>query len=197
MNTSVLEQVPNNDDVIAVTRAWLEQVVIGLNLCPFAEPVYRNQQIAYYVSQATDEAGLMDDLIEAIDTLMSTDADEIDTALLIHPRALQDFEIYNEFIGWAENFLAESGLESVVQIASFHPDYRFAGTEASDITNGTNRSPFPMLHLLREASVEAALTTLPEAAQLVEKNLDTLRNLGQEGWETLVQRIHRTAKSRQ
>jgi hypothetical protein len=197
MSISVLQPAPNDDGIIALTRAWLEQAVIGLNLCPFAEPVHRNHQIAYCVSRATDEAGLMNDLIEAIDALMSIDADEIDTTLLIHPWALQDFENYNEFIGWAEDFLAESGLETVVQIASFHPDYRFAGTDASDITNCTNHSPFPMLHLLREASVDAALTALPEAAQLVEKNLDTLRNLGHEGWEALIQRVHSAAKSSQ
>jgi hypothetical protein len=183
-----------DDHITALTRAWLEEAVIGLNLCPFAESVHRNGQIAYYVSHAKDASGLMDDLIEAIDALMSADPEEIDTALLIHPHALQDFEQYNEFISWTTDFLAESGLEAVLQIASFHPDYRFAGTSAEDITNCTNRSPFPMLHLLREASVDAALTALPEAAQLVEKNLDTLRALGADGWDTLTQRIHALAK---
>ena len=197
MSIPVLQPAPNDDGIIALTRSWLEQAVIGLNLCPFAEPVYRNKQIAYCVSRATDEANLMNDLIEAIDSLMSTDPDDIDTTLLIHPGALHDFENYNAFIGWVEDFLAESGLEAVVQIASFHPDYRFAGTDASDITNCTNRSPFPMLHLLRETSVDAALTALPEAAQLVKKNLDTLLNLGPEGWDTLVQRMHSAAESSQ
>lgn len=195
MNRFLAQQTSTDDEIIALTRAWLKEVVIGLNLCPFAEPVHRRNQIAYIVSHATDEAGLMDDLIEAIDALMSEDPEKIDTALLIHPQALQNFEDYNEFIGWAEEFLAESGLEAVVQIASFHPDYRFADTTASDITNNTNRSPFPMLHLLRESSVDAALTALPEAAQLVEKNLDTLRSLGNDGWETLMQRVHTSAKS--
>jgi uncharacterized protein len=108
---------------------------------------------------------------------------------------LQDFEQYNEFVGWTTDFLEESGLEAVLQIASFHPDYRFAGTSPEDITNCTNRSPFPMLHLLREASVDEALTALPEAAQLVEKNLDTLRDLGADGWNALTQRIHALAKT--
>jgi hypothetical protein len=139
----------------------------------------------------------MDDLSEAIDSLMNADPEEIDTALLIHPYVLQDFEQYNEFVGWTTDFLEESGLEAVLQIASFHPDYRFAGTSPEDITNCTNRSPFPMLHLLREASVDAALTELPEAAQLVEKNLDTLRDLGADGWDTLTQRIHALAKPAQ
>jgi hypothetical protein len=183
-----------DNQIIALTRAWLEEAVIGLNLCPFAESVHRKGQIAYYVSRAENEGTLMDDLIAAIDTLLSADPEAIDTALLIHPHALEDFEQYNEFTSWASDFLAESGLEALLQIASFHPDYRFAGTAPEDITNCTNRSPFPMLHLLREASVDAALTALPEAAQLVEKNLDTLRDLGTDGWHALNQRIHALAK---
>lgn len=195
MNTLVPQRALPDDEVIALTRAWLEHVVIGLNFCPFAESVHRHQQVAYQISQAKDEADLMDDLIEAINILIRTDPKTMDTMLLIHPRALLCFEDYNEFIGWAEEFLEKSGLEEVVQIASFHPDYCFAGTAAEDITNNTNRSPFPMLHLLREASVDAALAALPEAAQLVEKNLDTLRDLGKDGWDRLIQRVHHVAKS--
>lgn len=195
MSTTLPKQALPDDEVIALTRAWLEHVVIGLNLCPFAESVHRQQQVAYQVSRANDESGLMDDLIEAIDVLMSADPKTTDTMLLIHPQALLDFEDYNEFIGWTEEFLEESGLEAVVQIASFHPEYRFAGTDANDITHNTNRSPFPMLHLLRESSVDAALAALPDAAQLVEKNLDTLRDLGHDGWDALIQRVHLAAKS--
>ena len=180
---------------IALTRSWLEEAVIGLNLCPFAESVHRNGQIAYYVSHAQDEDALRDDLIEAIAALTNADPEKIDTALLIHPHVLQDFELYNDFISWTTDFLEESGLEAVLQIASFHPEYQFAGTSANDITNCTNRSPFPMLHLLREASVDAALIALPDAARLVEKNLDTLRDLGSDGWDTLMQRVHTAAKS--
>lgn len=183
-----------DNQIMALTRTWLEEAVIGLNLCPFAESVHRKGQIAYHVSRAEDEGTLMDDLIAAIDTLLSTDPEEIDTALLIHPYVLEDFEQYNEFTAWATDFLGESGLEALVQIAGFHPDYRFAGTSSEDVTNCTNRSPFPMLHLLREASIDAALTALPEAAQLVEKNLDTLRDLGADGWDALNQRIHALAK---
>ena len=202
MNPSLAdESAPDNqmtdEHITALTRAWLEEAVIGLNLCPFAEQVHRDGQIAYFVSHAKDASALMGDLIGAIDALMDSDSEEIDTTLLIHPYALQDFEQYNEFIGRTTDFLAESGLEAVLQIASFHPDYRFAGTSPEDITNCTNRSPFPMLHLLREASVDEALTALPEAAQLVEKNLDTLRDLGADGWNALTQRIHALAKPAQ
>ena len=184
-----------DDQIIALTRAWLEEAVLGLNLCPFAESVHRNNQIAYYVSRAENESILMEDLVLAIDALLDADPAKTDTAFLIHPFALQNFEEYNEFIGWTMNFLEESSLEAVVQIASFHPEYRFAGTSSDDITNCTNRSPLPMLHLLRESSVDAALTALPQAAQLVEKNLDTLRNLGAAGWNALNDRIHASVKS--
>ena len=197
MTTPIPRHTPPDHEVIALTRAWLEHVVIGLNLCPFAESVYRQQQVAYQVSHATEEKGLMDDLIAAIEGLMHADPEKTDTVLLIHPQALLNFEDYNELIGWTEEFLEESGLEAVVQIASFHPDYRFAGTDANDITHNTNRSPFPMLHLLREASVDAALDALPEAAQLVEKNLDTLHDLGKDGWDALIQRMYQAARSSQ
>lgn len=183
-----------DDQIIALTQAWLEEAVIGLNLCPFAQVVHRNNQIAYYVSRAENEDALMEDLILAIDALLSADPAEIDTAFLIHPFVLQNFEEYNAFIGWTMDFLAESDLEVVLQIASFHPKYQFFGTSPDDITNCTNRSPLPMLHLLRESSVDAALTALPEAAQLVEKNLDTLRNLGAAGWDALNQRIYNSTK---
>lgn len=183
-----------DDQIIALTRAWLEEAVIGLNLCPFAESVHRNNQVTYYVSRADDETALMEDLVLAIDALLSADPATIDTALLIHPFTLQNFGEYNEFIGWTMDFLKESKLEAVLQIASFHPEYQFAGTSVDDITNCTNRSPLPMLHLLRESSVDAALTALPEAAQLVEKNLDTLRNLGATGWDALNERIRASAR---
>lgn len=183
-----------DDQIIALTRASLEEAVIGLNLCPFAESVHRNNQIAYYVSRADNETALMQDLVLVIDALLRTDPATMDTALLIHPFALQKFEEYNEFLGWTMDFLEETRLEAVLQIASFHPEYRFSGTSADDITNCTNRSPLPMLHFLRESSVDAALAALPEAAQLVEKNLDTLRNLGADGWKALNDRIHASAK---
>lgn len=177
-------------DVVAITRAWLEQVVIGLNLCPFAQSVHEQQRISYQVSRATDEMTLMNDLIEAIDVLLDTDPEITDTTLLIHPWVLQDFADYNEFIGWTTEFLAASGLDYQIQIASFHPDYQFADTSEDDITNNTNRSPFPTLHLLREKSVDAALTLLPGAAQQVEKNLITMRNLGKDGWNSLIRQVH-------
>lgn len=181
------------DQVVALTRAWVEHVVIGLNLCPFAKPVHVRQQIEYRVSTATDEAALSQDLLEAMMALVDIPSTTTDTCLLIHPWVLQDFIHYNDFLDVADSLLEEADLSGILQVASFHPGYRFAGTDADDITNCTNRSPFPMLHLLREASLDKAAATLLDASEIVERNLTTLRNTGRSGWEALQQRVIHSA----
>ncbi len=173
------------DQVIALTRAWVEHAVIGLNLCPFAKPVHVRQQIAYRVSTATDEAVLSQDLLAAMMALVDTPSTTTDTCLLIHPWILQDFIEYNDFLDVADALLEEAGLSGILQIASFHPDYRFAGTDGDDVTNCTNRSPFPTLHLLREASLDKAISTLLDASEIIERNLATLSDMGHSGWEAL------------
>ncbi|MFM8467825.1 MAG: DUF1415 domain-containing protein [Oxalobacteraceae bacterium] len=177
------------DQVIALTRAWVEHAVIGLNLCPFAKPVHVRQQIAYRVSTANDEAALSQDLLAAMMTLIDTSPTTTDTLLLIHPWVLQDFIDYNDFLDVADSLLEDTHLSGILQIASFHPDYRFAGTDVDDFTHCTNRSPFPTLHLLRETSLDKATATLLNASEIVERNLTTLRGLGHSGWETLQQQI--------
>jgi uncharacterized protein len=170
--------------VVAATRRWLERAVLGLNLCPFARPVYVREQIRYTVSAATTPEALLSDLIAELRTLAAA-PETIETTLLIHPDVLNDFLDYNDFLGIAEATVADLGLEGVIQIASFHPRYRFAGTAEDDIENYTNRSPYPLLHLLREASVERAVAAFPEAAEIYEKNIATMRALGIEGWRRL------------
>jgi uncharacterized protein len=174
---------------IALTRAWVEHAVIGLNLCPFARPVHVRQQIDYRVSIATDEAALSQDLLEAMQSLVTTPAATTDTCLLIHPWVLQDFIAYNDFLDIGDALLDDAGLTGVLQIASFHPEYRFAGTDANDVTNSTNRSPFPTLHLLRESSLDKATDALPDASDIVDRNLATLTRIGHSGWESLQQHI--------
>lgn len=177
------------EQAIALTRAWVEHAVIGLNLCPFAKPVYVRQQIDYRVSTAADDAMLSHDLLAAMLALVNTPAETTDTCLLIHPWVLQDFMAYNDFLDIADSLLDEAGLTGILQIASFHPDYRFAGTDADDVTNCTNRSPFPTLHLLREVSLDKATTALPDASEIVDRNLATLTRIGRSGWEALQHRI--------
>jgi len=175
----------STQEIIAATKDWLEKAVIGLNLCPFARAVYVNDQIRYVVSDAAAPEALLADLLAELRFLETADPAKTDTTLLIHPDALTDFLDYNDFLEIAEAAVADLGLEGVLQVASFHPDYQFAGTAPDDIENSTNRSPYPMLHLLREESVERAVAAFPDAAEIFEKNIATLRLLGHAGWKRL------------
>ena len=176
---------PSREACIAETVAWLERAVIGLNLCPFAKAVHIKRQIRYVVSAANTADALRETLLDELQHLANTDPAEIDTTLLIHPHALNDFLDYNEFLAVAEVALKECRLAGEIQIASFHPRYQFANTAADDITNYTNRSPYPMLHLLREASVARAVAAFPDASMIFEKNIETMNKLGIEGWGKL------------
>lgn len=179
---------PDDDTDEAVLRdtcAWLERAVIGLNLCPFAKAVHVKKQIRWVISQATDEQGLMDDLVRELRLLADTDAEEIDTTLLIHPHVLSDFLDFNDFLELAEGAVAELDLEGELQVASFHPDFQFADAPADDISHATNRAPYPTLHLLRESSIDRAVAAFPEADAIFERNIDTLRKLGDAGWRAL------------
>ncbi len=171
--------------VIAETRDWIEKAVIGLNLCPFAKTVYVNDRIRYCVSEAQSEDALLADLSRELRALHGADPQTCETALLIHPRALTDFLEYNDFLGAAEATVEALGLTGELQIASFHPRYQFAGSGPDDIENYTNRSPYPMLHLLRESSVERAAAATPDVAAIPARNMETLRRLGFEGWRRL------------
>jgi hypothetical protein len=171
--------------VLADTLLWLERAVIGLNLCPFAKAVHVKQQIRWVVSDAGDEAALLEGLRAELALLRDADPQAIDTTLLIHPHVLNDFFAYNEFLSDADALLEEMALDGVIQIASFHPQYQFAGTAEDDVTNNTNRSPHPMLHLLREDSVARAVAATPDAAEIFERNMASMQQLGQAGWQAL------------
>ncbi|MCW5653453.1 DUF1415 domain-containing protein [Hydrogenophaga sp.] len=175
-----------DDDVIAATRLWIEKAVIGLNLCPFARSVYVKNQVRIVVSRARHVDGFLDDLDRELDLLADTPAEEIDTTLLVHPALFPDFELFNDFLGVVDGVVEEHGLEGVIQVAPFHPGFQFEGTEPDDVTNCSNRSPFPTLHLLREDSVERAVATDGgDADAIVERNMRTLRELGPAGWAAL------------
>ena len=171
--------------IIAATIAWVERAVIGLNLCPFAKAVHVKQQIRYVVSAATTPEDLLATLIAELRFLADADPAAVDTTLLIHPGVFDDFLDYNDFLDVADAAIIELKLDGELQIASFHPRYQFAGTDVDDITNYTNRAPFPTLHLLREASVTRAVVAFPEAGDIFGKNIETLRALGKEGWDKL------------
>jgi hypothetical protein len=176
----------DENEVIAATREWLEKAVIGLNLCPFAKAVYVKNQVRFVVSTARSLDGWLEDLDRELDFLAAADPEAIDTTLLIHPTLLPDFLDFNDFMQLAEAAVDEHGLEGVIQIASFHPRFQFEGTDPDALGNYTNRAPFPILHLLREASIERAVAVFPEAETIYQRNIETLEQLGQSGWDALL-----------
>jgi len=173
-------------DAIEATRRWLERAVIGLNLCPFAKAVHVRGQIRWVLSDATTPEALLETLGEELLWLRDASAEEVDTTLLIHPQVLTDFLDYNDFLETADALVESLGLDGVLQVASFHPDYQFAGSAPDDVENFTNRSPYPTLHLLREDSVSRAVEAFPDAEVIVERNVETLRKLGVDGWRDLL-----------
>jgi hypothetical protein len=174
-----------NEIIIAATQLWLEKAVIGLNLCPFAKAVQVKKQIRYVVSAATTPEALLEDLMAELRILQDADPEKIDTTLLIHPYVLNDFLDFNDFLDTVDIVTAEPEFGDEFQIASLHPQYQFAGTAPDDIENYTNRSPYPTLHLLREESVDRAVAAFPDADQIVDNNVETLKELGHEGWKRL------------
>jgi hypothetical protein len=185
MNDPTQDALPSCEDAIEATRQWVERAVIGLNLCPFAKAVQRKGQVRYVVSEATQPLQLHADLVRELELLRDTGAEQVDTTLLIHPGVLRDFLDFNEFLEVADAAVADLHLEGEIQVASFHPDFQFEGTAADDITNYTNRSPYPTLHLLREASIDRAVAAFPDASAIFETNMETLEKLGIEGWRNL------------
>jgi hypothetical protein len=159
--------------------------VIGLNLCPFAESVYRGGRVRFHVSEQRSASGLLEELRGELTELHEADPLRCETTLLIHPWVLTDFIEYNDFLGVCEATIVELDLEGELQVASFHPQYQFAGTQSEDIENCTNRSPYPMLHLLRESSIERAIAALADSDEIYRRNIRTLRALGHAGWQKL------------
>ncbi|SHH83742.1 DUF1415 domain-containing protein [Pollutimonas bauzanensis] len=168
--------------VLAATRHWLVRAVIGLNLCPFAKSVYMKEQIRYVVSRAQSDQEVLDELAAELLYLAGADPALVDTSLLILPRALPDFADYNDLLPRAQRAVKRARLNGVLQIAGFHPRYQFSGSAPDDIENHSNRSPYPILHLLREDSIARGVQAFPDAAAIYERNQQTLRRLGHEGW---------------
>lgn len=163
---------------LARTRAWTEQFVVGLRLCPFALPVLDAQRVRFAFSEARDERTLYLHFLREIQLLLDHSAENIETTLLVHPFVLLDFLDYNDFLATLDDAIRVADLEGVIQVASFHPEYLFGGEDLHDASHFTNRSPYPMVHLLREASVEAALTNYPESRRIPERNIVTMRAVG-------------------
>lgn len=174
-------QLPTEDPIVA-TRLWLERIVIGLNLCPFAKAVYVKDQVRIVLSDATTTEALVEQLAEELVLLRDTPAEQIDTTLIVHPQVLTDFLDYNDFLDNADAAIEALDLQGILQVASFHPDYQFDGVAADAASNYTNRAPFPTLHLLREDSVARAVDVYPDPDVIVERNIQTLDRIGVDGW---------------
>ena len=182
MTDNALPQPPADEQVLADMRRWIEEAVIGLNLCPFAKSVYVKNQVRIVVSHARHLDAFLDDLDSELEFLRDTPAEQVDTTLLVHPTLFPDFFVFNDFLNVVDEVVDEHELEGVIQVAHFHPEFVFEGVEADDVTNFTNRAPYPTLHLLREESVERAVASGDSAEEIVERNLRTLRELGRDGW---------------
>lgn len=171
--------------ILAETRRWLERAVIGLNLCPFAKSVFVKKQVRYALSAASTADELLAELENELNLLAAMPPEELDTTLLIHPGTMTDFLDYHFFLAEVDAANRNLGFDGVFQIASLHPQYEFAGSAADDIANFTNRSPYPTLHLLRESSIDRAVAAFPDAADIFERNIETMEKLGHEGWKKL------------
>lgn len=173
-----------NDEMIRSVRQWVESVVVNMNLCPFAKRELAKNRVRFVVTESTTTAQLLAAL-EAELNLLTSDP-SIETTLLIHPAVLQAFYDYNRFLGSADRLLVKLGLEGVYQIASFHPDYQFGGTDPDDVENYTNRSPYPMLHLLREDSLERAIADYPDVDQIPARNIERMKAVGRDALQELM-----------
>ena len=173
--------------VIAETRAWIARAVVGLNLCPFARAVQVKNQIRCVATDARDAEALLARLCDEMHRLAEADPAQVETTLLVHPQVMTDFLDFNDFLEIADAALEELGYAGVLQVASFHPQFQFAGTEPDDLGNATNRSPHPVLHIIREASIARAVAAFPEAEAIFETNIATLQRLGTAGWAALQQ----------
>ena len=171
--------------VIEDTRRWVQRAVIGLNLCPFAKSVEVKQQVRYVVSVASGAKPLLADLKRELLALVGADPAALDTTLLIAPDGFAEFLDFNALLERADRLLVDLDLDGVLQIASLHPQYQFANTEPDDITNCTNRAPYPTLHLLREDSVDRAVAAFPNPGAIFENNMQTMQDLGPAGWAAL------------
>jgi hypothetical protein len=178
----------------ALTRAWLEQAVIGLNLCPFAKGPYLRNRVRIVVTPASTPDDLLNTLSDELQHLAGTSPDEVETTLIVHPNVLHDFLDFNDFLDVADGLLQHLDLEGVFQIASFHPDFQFAATEPDDIGNATNQSPFPTLHLIRESSLESAIDSYGNTDAIFEANISCLKKMGPLGWDQLMQRCRAQAE---
>ena len=180
---------PSDPLVLARTRAWVERAVVGFGLCPFAAAPQRQGRVRYVVAAATTADALLATFVDELRLLVATPEAAVETTLLIHPHVLDDFLDFNDFVGVVEDAIEALGLVGFAQVATFHPRYRFAEVDADDLSNATNRSPYPVLQLIRESSMDRAVAAVPDTDALWQANVATMERLGRDGWAALQARI--------
>lgn len=171
---------PQQEQILNEVNQWLDKVVIGLNLCPFASKPFRENQIRFSVSHSTSEANLLEDLQTELNLLAESKPENIETTLLIVPNMLADFYDYNDFLEYVDALIEDNEWQGIFQVATFHPNYQFGGTKPEDAENLTNRAPYPILHLLREESLEKAIAHYPNPELIPEHNIETVCGLSQD-----------------
>ena len=180
---------PTNDAVIQQTVVWFNEFVLDLNLCPFAHKPHQSDAIRWIHCDAEDEISLSVFLENELTYLHKTSPQKIETTVICLSRVLEDFDHYNQFLDTADSLLQLMHLDGAIQIASFHPQYRFAGTQAADRCNLTNRSPYPLLHLIRENSIEQALNRYPDPDSIVKNNIERIESLSSDELQVKLQRV--------
>ena len=178
----------SNENIIQATQKWVKTIVVGMNLCPFAKREIVKDRVRYTISESTLQEQLLMDLKTELE-LLDTDT-SIETTLLIHPSILQDFYDYNDFLELADSLLVDMELDGIYQLASFHPNYQFGGTEFDAAENYTNRSPYQMLHLIREASLEKAVANYPDPENIPERNINLMNKLGTDKMKVLLEECY-------
>ncbi|MEP3653937.1 MAG: DUF1415 domain-containing protein [Litorimonas sp.] len=184
-----LKYMVDHQKLVRQTQAWLSSVIIAHTLCPFAKREFDNDRIHYAI---IEDRNLETQLQRVIQECVALDRDgSRETSLLIFPKGLSEFEDYLDLLELANTLLKDQGYEGVYQLASFHPQYCFAGAAQDDPGNYTNRSPYPMLHILREASVEAALRTYPNPENIPTRNITVTQTLGLQVMKDLLQACYK------
>ena len=179
-----LASLENDEEIILAVRQWVETFVVGMNLCPFAKRELVKNRVRFVTTAATTAEQLLQVLQTELELLNADPS--VETTLLIHPAVLQDFYDFNDFLGFADSLLLDMELEGIYQVASFHPDYQFGGTRPGDAENYTNRAPYPVLHLLREESLERVIADYPDVDDIPERNIELMNSLGQDKLQALL-----------
>ncbi len=179
-----LARMENDEEIILAVRQWVETFVVGMNLCPFAKRELVKNRVRFVTTAATTAEQLLQVLQTELELLNADPS--VETTLLIHPAVLQDFYDFNDFLGCADILLLDMELEGIYQVASFHPDYQFGGTRSGDAENYTNRAPYPVLHLLREESLERVIADYPDVDDIPERNIELMNSLGQDKLQALL-----------